>query len=189
MLSAPTCSSVDTRRTWSNDPSGNGSERTSACTVSILDVSNGEVGSDDVDARTKEPCEVRGLGERVANLEHTTCRAEPGQDPGDLHDPLVRARGRLQPPDPSAPCALREPERDGVVELAHASELLARRELVDERRPRERPVSELGERAFARVRLRLAPQHEAKQRVDDLLVRALVGRELRGHPRVHHAYS
>ena len=82
-----------------------------------------------------------------------------------------------------------EPESDRVVELPHALRFLARRELVDERRTRERPFGELRERALAGCGIRLAPQDESEHRVDELGIGPVVRGKLGGNAGVHHAYS
>ena len=191
MLSAPTCSSVDTSSTWSNDSSGNGSSRTSASTVSIPSTSRvGEIDADELDARAQQPAEVRRLGERVSDLEHAPSGTKAREHPRDLDHALVGCR-----PAPGASGSARgarsraEPESDRVVELAHALDSSLVGELVDQRRARERPVRELRERTLAGLVVRRPPQDEPEHRVHELVVGPLVRGELGGDAGVHHAYS
>ena len=176
MLSAPTCSSVDTSSTWSTLASASGS----AADVGdepfhAVDLALGEIDADEVDPGPQKGPEVRRLGERVADLEHPAGRDEAREDPGDLDHALVRSRGRLEPREAHAPGAGAEAERDGVVELADALRLVGRDELVDEGRARQRPVGELRERPLARLVVGRPPQHVVEGAFDELRVRVLVG--------------
>ena len=54
-----------------------------------------------------------------------------------------------------------------------------------QRRPRKRPLRELCERPLAPFGFGRPPEHELEEKVDELLVRSLVGSELRLQPLVH----
>ncbi len=151
-----------------------------------LDVTRREIDPDELDSRTEKPSEIGRLCERVADLEHATLPAKAREDPRDLHDALVRGRRSLEPADPLASLSRAEPEGDGVVELPHTLGFLAAGELVDEGRPRERPVRKLRERTLTRLWIRLTPKDEPEHRVDELGVGAVVCGELGGDARVHH---
>ncbi len=133
-----------------------------------LDVALGEVDPDELDARPEERDEIRRLRERVADLQHAPVGDEPREHPRDLDDALVRPRRRLQPPEPLAARSGAEPERDRVVELAHAIRLVRRRQLVEERRPRQRPLGELRQRPLARLVVGRSPQQLAKGALDEV---------------------
>ena len=186
VLSAPTCSSVDTSRTWSTLASASGSERTSATSrLHAVDLALGEIDADEVDPGPQKGPEVRGLGERVADLEHPAGRDEAREDPRDLDHALVRSRRRLEPREAHAPAAGTETERDGVVQLADARRLVGRDELVDEGRARQRPVSQLGERPGARIVVGRPPQHLVEGAFDERLVRVFVGLQRGADERIH----
>ncbi len=82
-------------------------------------------------------------------------------------------------------------ERDDVVELPDALELLGGDELLQEARAGERPFRELRQRPLSRLRVRRAPQHEAERRIDELLVGGRSDGDVLAQPGVDpaHAYS
>ena len=82
-------------------------------------------------------------------------------------------------------------ERDDVVELPDALELLGGDELVQEARAGERPFRELRQRPLSRLGVRRAPQHEPERRIDELLVGGRSDGDVLAQPGVDpaHAYS
>ena len=82
-------------------------------------------------------------------------------------------------------------ERDDVVELPDALELLGRDELLQKARTRQRAFGELLKRPGARLVIGWPPKHESEGCVDELLVRALADGNVLPQPGVDvaHAYS
>jgi hypothetical protein len=151
----------------------------------VLDFALGEVDADELDARTEEPCEIDGLGVRVADLDDAPGQDETGECPGNLDDALIRPARRLQPGQPLAARPRAQPQRDRVVELAHARRLGGGDELVQERRAGERPVREHPERPRQGFLVAGAAQDLAERALDELVVRPSVRVERRPDRFVH----
>ena len=164
MLSAPTCSSVETRSAWSNEPSANGSDR--------------DVGRDALHPGARRARRGRrrrarrrraGAPPRYGRPRRTRSRPrgrgpphEPREHPRDLDHALVGAGRRLEPARRSPRARAAEPERDGVVELADAR--ASRRSRARGGRSRARASRpQLRERPLARLGLGRAPQHHAER--------------------------
>src|SRR5207244_1528855 len=85
-------------------------------------------------AECDEAGEIRGLGERVADVEHRRLAVVAGEAPRDLDRALVAAGGRRQAARPRRArdrprrSSRARGRRDRVVEEPHALELLARGE-------------------------------------------------------------
>ena len=158
MLSAPTCSSVETSSVWSKESSGEGQRAdVSRRALHPVDVPLCKVDADELDTGAEQRGEVRHLRECVADFEHPAGRDEPREHPRDLDHALVARTRGLEPREALAACTGTEPERDGVVEGTHAHGLVRRHELVQERCARQRPGRELLDRALARVGVGWAP--------------------------------
>jgi len=135
----------------------------------------GEIDSDQpLGAEPAERCEVRRLGEDVADVEHARLASVAREAPRDLDGALVGARRSNEVPRPLAGCALRCSPGGSVVEQPHAAELGRAGELGDERRPRHAGT----EARDGLVELRGldgAAQHRPPQPADERVVRSRGG--------------
>ena len=178
---------METSNTWSN-----GAVRERQCPDVCLDrlqacnLACREVCPDDLDARSQERAEVGALGEGVADLEHAAGRPQPGEHPRHLDDTLVRVGRSLEPANALAAPPRAQAQRNGVVQLLHAPELVARRELADQRRARERPFRELREGPLQGLLVRVAAQQQPERSLHERFVRPTLHGQLGLEPRVAH---